>query len=51
MGLSWPEYGVGGLPFPPPGTLPDSGIELAFPVAPALAGGFFTLEPPGKPLR
>ena len=35
-----------GLPFPPPGDLPDPGIEL---VSPALAGGFFTTEPPGKP--
>ena len=26
--------------------LPGSGIE---PVSPALAGGFFTTEPPGKP--
>ena len=29
------------------GDLLDSGIE---PVSPALAGGFFTTEPPGKPL-
>ena len=28
-----------GFPFPPPGDLPDPGIE---PVSPALAGGFFT---------
>ena len=35
-----------GLPFPYPGDLPDPGIE---PVSPALAGGFFTTEPPGKP--
>jgi len=34
-----------GLPFPPPGDLPDPGIE---PMSPALAGGFFTTEPPGK---
>ena len=26
--------------------LPESGID---PVSPALAGGFFTTEPPGKP--
>ena len=37
-----------GLPFPSPGHLPDPGIESA---SPALAGGFFTTEPPGKPLR
>ena len=34
-----------GSPFPPPGDLPDSGIE---PTPPALAGKFFTAEPPGK---
>ena len=32
--------------FPSPGDLPGLGIE---PVSPALAGGFFTTEPPGKP--
>ena len=34
-----------GLPFPPPGDLPDPGIE---PSSPALAGRFFyhTMEPP-----
>ena len=36
-----------GLPSPSPGHLPDPGIE---PVSPALAGGFFTTEPPGKPI-
>ena len=36
----------GGLPFPSPGNLPDPEIEL---VSPALAGGFFTAEPAGKP--
>ena len=35
-----------GLPFPSPGDLPDPGIELG---SPALAGRFFTTEPPGKP--
>ena len=35
-----------GLPFPPPGDLPDPGIESE---SPALASGFFTAEPPGKP--
>ena len=33
------------FPLPSPGNLPDAGIE---PAAPALAGGFFTTEPPGK---
>ena len=36
-----------GVPFPSPGDIPDSGTE---PASPALAGGFFTTEPPGKPL-
>ena len=34
------------LPFPTPGDLPDPGIE---PASPALAGRFFTPEPPWKP--
>ena len=36
------------LPFPPPGDLPDPGIEHKSPVSPALAGGFFITEPPGN---
>ena len=35
-----------GLPFPSPGDLPDPGVE---PTSPALTGGFFTTESPGKP--
>ena len=31
-----------GLPYPPPGDLPDPGIEPIFLTSPALAGGFFT---------
>ena len=46
MGLSWQEY-WSGFSFPPPGDLPNPGIELASPV---LAGGFFTFESPGKHL-
>ena len=38
--LSW-------LPFLSPGDLPDPETEHA---SPALAGRFFTTEPPGKPL-
>ena len=34
-----------GLPFPPPGDLPDLGIKPASLVSPALAGRFFTIEP------
>ena len=37
------------LPFPPLGYLPDPGIDLVSPAFPALAGGFFTTEPPGTP--
>ena len=33
------------LPFPSLGDLPDPGIE---PTSPALAGRFFTTDPPGK---
>ena len=36
-----------GLPCPPPGDPPDPGIE---PEPPALAGGFFTARPLGKPV-
>ena len=38
-----------GLPFPLPGDFPVSGMESESPGAPALAGGFFTTAPPGKP--
>ena len=43
MGFSRQRY-WSGLPCPPAGDLPDPGIE---PMSPALAGGFFTTEPPG----
>ena len=36
-----------GLLFASPGDLPSPGTE---PASPALAGGFFTTEPPGKSL-
>ena len=38
-----------GLPFHTSGDLADPGIEPGSPVSPALAGGFFTTKPPGKP--
>ena len=38
-----------GLLHPPPGDLPDPGIESVSLMSPALAGKFFTTEPPGKP--
>ena len=37
-----------GLPFPFLGDLLDPGIELVSLASSALAGGFFTLVPPGK---
>ena len=40
---------LSGSPFPSPGDRPDPGIKPASPVAPALVGGLFTTEPPGKP--
>ena len=44
MGFPRQEY-WSRLPFPPPGDLPHPGIK---PVSPALAGGFFIPESPGK---
>ena len=38
-----------GLPFPPPRDLPNPGTEPESTESPALAGRFFTTEPPGKP--
>ena len=46
MGFPRPEY-WSGLRIPPPEDLPDPGIKR---VSPALAGGFFTTEPLGKPV-
>ena len=48
MGFSRQEY-WSELPCPPSGDLPDPGTELASSATPALSGGFFTAEPPGKP--
>ena len=50
MGFSRQEY-WNGVPFPLPGDLPNPGIKPRSPVSPALAGRFFTTEPPGKPHR
>ena len=41
MGFARQEY-WSGLPCPPPGDLPNPGIELESLKSPALAGGFFT---------
>ena len=46
MGFHRQEY-WSELPFPSPGDLLDPAIE---PASPALAGGFFTPEPSGKPI-
>ena len=48
MGFPREEY-WSKLPFPSPGDLLDSRIELVSPVSPALASEFFTTEPHGKP--
>ena len=45
VGFSRQEH-WSGLPFPPPGDLPDPGIE---PRSPTVASRFFTTEPPEKP--
>ena len=44
VGFSRQEY-WSGLPFLPPGNLPNPGIKAA---SPTLAGRFFTTEPSGK---
>ena len=49
LGFSRQEY-WSGLPFPPPGDLPDSGIESTSPAS-CILGGFLTTEPSGKPLH
>ena len=47
MGFPRQEY-WSGLPFPPPGDLLHPGIR---PASSALAGGLFTIEPPGTPWK
>ena len=49
MGFPRQEY-WSGLPFPTLGDLPHPGIKLKSLASPAFTGGFFTTEPPGKPL-
>ena len=44
MGILRQEY-WSGLPFPPPGDLPDPGVKPGPPASPALAGGCVTTEP------
>ena len=50
MGFSRQEY-CDGLLCPPPGDLPDSGIERKALLSLALAGRIFGLAPPGKPIK
>ena len=37
-----------GLPIPTPGYLPNPGIKPMSRAFPAMASGFFTIEPPGE---
>ena len=47
LSVGFPRQGYwSGLPFPPPGYLPDSGIK---PTSPTLASRFLTTELPGSP--
>ena len=47
MGFPRQEY-LSRLPCPPPGNLPDSGIEPTSLASPSLAGGFFTTSTTGE---
>ena len=48
MEFSRQEY-WNGLPFPPPGDLPNPGIKLTSPASPASQVNSLLLEPSGKP--
>ena len=48
VGFSRQEY-WNELPSPPPGDLPDLGMEPESLMSPALTGGSLPLVPPGKP--
>ena len=50
MGFSWQEY-WSGLPCPPPGDLPDPGIEPASLKSPALASRLFTTRATWEALK
>ena len=49
MGFSRQEY-RSGVPCPPPGDIPNPGIQLASLMCPALPGKFFSTAPPGNSL-
>ena len=44
-GILQPRILESGWPFPPPGDLPDPGMEPVSLMSPAWAGGFLTAEP------
>ena len=49
--MGFPRQGCwSGLPLPPPGNLPNGGVEPVSPASSALAGRLFTTEPPGNPI-
>ena len=48
MGFFRQDY-WSGLPFPPLGDLPDSGMEPESPVSPALQVDYLPTEPSGEP--
>ena len=50
MQFSRQEY-WSGLPFPIPEDLPETWVKPSSPGSRAVAGGFFTTEPPGKPIQ
>ena len=50
LGFSRQEH-WSGLPYPPPGDLPNPGIKPAPLISPALAGGFFTTSTTWQGLR
>ena len=50
VGFSRQEY-WSGLPCPPPGDLPDLGIEPTTPASPALQADSLPTESPGKPTQ
>ena len=49
MGLSRQEY-WSGLPYPPPGDLPDPGIQHAAPAPPAVQADSLPLSHQGRPI-
>ena len=51
MEFSRRGYCWSGLPFPPPGDLPNPGIKPASPVSPALQADSLLSEPPGEPYK